>query len=894
MARYSQIKAEGYNSEDASKLNDVVAALKVAGIIATDSQGQLRNFGVVIDELMPKWSGLDENTKRYIATTLGGTYQLNRFITLMENSDDSFRNYEIALSAAGTAQQKFDIYMESNAAKVNVFKSTMEQLWLNTFNSESFGKIIEFGTGFVQLVDNIGLANLAMIAISVTMIVFSKNIMKSLIAVKNFIVGLSAMNFTLAAINPWITIIVVALGLLALGYMNVSSASERFEESIDRQSKKFNEQKQSIDNLSQSLNTLNKADNALISSSTDLYDIFKQIKDINPDIVNGMNLQTASVNDLKNALSLASTEALKAKRDMLALSAAEAYRNYKTGTVNEPFFDEWTNTWISMPKKISEEEKKKWFDIFKSASQESAVIGNQLGENFEDEIIKNKRLVKKSSKNNKPNDNSSPSSPSPPNLSDILTEEQKLQNSIVDAENKSKNLLNEEYETRKNNLDLEEKEQKALLDYYETQRGVAKSKGLQDELDEKILGVQAQLASIEKERKEINKDIAEISKKTFEDQQKSLEDLTKTQIDLEKKVAEQQLKNDLQRHQDKIDDYEAENDLLQDKIDDLKREADLEDDIAKTRQYQLDITKAEERLANVQKEKNVYMYTGNGDTGWEWVANPEEVQQATEDLLKLQEDYNQYQRDLELKYREQALQDQIKANQDKIEEEKKTMDTLKENFDLAWQDIDLIFETRMADLKITQDSNLDKMITSAQEKMAQLKAIYAEMVGGQPSPPSSSSPSSSSSSMNFTDGLSQEEKDYLVDTGKITPDMGDNWQDIEDKIKDGTITINGYASGTDSSSEELSLVGEQGAELKWLDKGTKILPSDLSQKLLNLPNLMTNFLNINTQTPQFSMSCANGGGTNNSPIYNIKIDQVVTPNSKAFMQELNNRVALTT
>lgn len=72
IARYESIKKTGFNSDDPTKLNDVVKALSDVGIQALDSQGQLKEFAVVMDELGAKFNDLSKNEKSYIATTLFG------------------------------------------------------------------------------------------------------------------------------------------------------------------------------------------------------------------------------------------------------------------------------------------------------------------------------------------------------------------------------------------------------------------------------------------------------------------------------------------------------------------------------------------------------------------------------------------------------------------------------------------------------------------------------------------------------------------------------------------------------------------------------------------------------------------------------------------------------
>jgi TP901 family phage tail tape measure protein len=72
LARFQNLTETGWNEEDATKINDVAKALKAVNISLTDGEGQMRRFDIVVEELGTKWSGLDTNTKAYLATTLAG------------------------------------------------------------------------------------------------------------------------------------------------------------------------------------------------------------------------------------------------------------------------------------------------------------------------------------------------------------------------------------------------------------------------------------------------------------------------------------------------------------------------------------------------------------------------------------------------------------------------------------------------------------------------------------------------------------------------------------------------------------------------------------------------------------------------------------------------------
>lgn len=123
IARLHQIKQNGYNSEDETKINDVQKALAKINIALMDGNNEWRNMDDIFQEIGEKWGDLDGKTKSYIATTMAGVKQQNVFLALMndlgkqtEGNSRAFELYNIAMDSAGTASEKYSTYMDSVAA----------------------------------------------------------------------------------------------------------------------------------------------------------------------------------------------------------------------------------------------------------------------------------------------------------------------------------------------------------------------------------------------------------------------------------------------------------------------------------------------------------------------------------------------------------------------------------------------------------------------------------------------------------------------------------------------------------------------------------------------------------------------------------------------------------
>jgi len=87
--------------------------------------------------------------------------------------------------------------------------------------------------------------------------------------------------------------------------------------------------------------------------------------------------------------------------------------------------------------------------------------------------------------------------------------------------------------------------------------------------------------------------------------------------------------------------YDAQIQAVEDEISALKEKNDQLDKAAKTQELLLNLQKAQTALANVQKEHNVRLYTGQGSTGWEWVSDPSKLadaQKSVDDATKAMAD----------------------------------------------------------------------------------------------------------------------------------------------------------------------------------------------------------------------------------------------------------------
>lgn len=368
MSRYSQIKEKGFNDEDATNLNQVVKALKdAAQIDAIDKQtGQLRNFSDIIDELMGKWNQLAENNKRYVATTLAGTFQMNRFLTLMNNSKDVAINYEIALNSAGTAQQKFEIYQESSAAKVDKLKATIEGLWQNLVSSTAINTAISGFTSFIEAIvrvtDTIGGLNTILLTLSVAILprlpVLFASFQAALGSLLTSPVGLAT----------------IAVGGLVTAIFALINVHAKEREELEKRVKNNQTEINQLTDLKNKYNDLLELQKQGLNVNTDLKNTEEEILKLLPKKEQAWNSEYNAIMDINKALD---EQILKKQKAVANDLSADVYQIFN----REGMFDNGkkTGTWFDSS----------FFGDIKKVKELEKTIST-MNENLEDPFVGNK------------------------------------------------------------------------------------------------------------------------------------------------------------------------------------------------------------------------------------------------------------------------------------------------------------------------------------------------------------------------------------------------------------------------------------------------------------------------------------------------------------------------
>ena len=137
--------------DDASSNGKKITAIFEQLGVEMYENGQLKSGYDLLAGLAEKWDTLDNNSQKYIATTVAGTTQLNNFLALMNNFDHAVSATNTALESQGSAMRENDAYMESIQAKLSQLQSTFQDFANNVISSDLAKAVLDLANGLLQI-----------------------------------------------------------------------------------------------------------------------------------------------------------------------------------------------------------------------------------------------------------------------------------------------------------------------------------------------------------------------------------------------------------------------------------------------------------------------------------------------------------------------------------------------------------------------------------------------------------------------------------------------------------------------------------------------------------------------------------------------------------------------
>lgn len=158
---------------DSVKSFTQVASNGFKGFSILDDNGNYKSTYEIMQGIADIYDEIVETDKKYgtnkeqgLLELIAGKNRSNIAASILQNGDVLKSVYEDAQKSDGSAQQELDSYLESISGKLEKLKNSWQELWYSSINSELVKSVVDLGTGFLNLANNIGGVNTAILALS--------------------------------------------------------------------------------------------------------------------------------------------------------------------------------------------------------------------------------------------------------------------------------------------------------------------------------------------------------------------------------------------------------------------------------------------------------------------------------------------------------------------------------------------------------------------------------------------------------------------------------------------------------------------------------------------------------------------------------------------------------
>lgn len=240
---------------------------------------------------------------------------------------------------------------------------------------------------------------------------------------------------------------------------------------------------------------------------------------------------------------------------------------------------------------------------------------------------------------------------------------------------------------------------------------------------------------------------------------------------------------------------------------------------------QIQLEQLQNNLAKARQNKLLLYKDGR----FQYVEDIDEISQAQVDLeeYEREESLRQEVENLE-QLKDQALSSidaQIKGWEDYKEEWSSVVDSYEEEQDR------LLIEQQLG--ISLEGENWKQRLSNLQEFVTAYKALMAEITAAQNLGAGSNSSSSNSIVGSYGGYGSRDEYENVVQEAFEQSSSSGNRVDLGNGVYVDASKANSYASGSLNTKKGISLVGENGPELRFLNNGESILPTNISENLLS-------------------------------------------------------------
>ena len=132
------------------------AAMDALGLSLTDSEGNMKSFATVMDDMRKGFSGLTETQKAQYAAMLAGKTGMSGLLGIVNATQSDFDKLTQSIAnSAGAAEEMYNVANDNLSGRLTVLKSTLESIAITM--GEKLMPFVEKGVGKLQeLADKFG------------------------------------------------------------------------------------------------------------------------------------------------------------------------------------------------------------------------------------------------------------------------------------------------------------------------------------------------------------------------------------------------------------------------------------------------------------------------------------------------------------------------------------------------------------------------------------------------------------------------------------------------------------------------------------------------------------------------------------------------------------------
>ena len=167
------LETEGM-AETTAQLQAKLLALTGGKVDIMLNADEFKSTTQILREMAAVWDDMTDIQRAASLELLGGKRQANILSSLLKNFDIVEQVIETSMNSEGSALIENERHLDSIQGKTELLTNSMQTLWNNTLTSDFLKTLLDIANGFIKLVDNVGLLNVAMAALAAKS-AFSKN-----------------------------------------------------------------------------------------------------------------------------------------------------------------------------------------------------------------------------------------------------------------------------------------------------------------------------------------------------------------------------------------------------------------------------------------------------------------------------------------------------------------------------------------------------------------------------------------------------------------------------------------------------------------------------------------------------------------------------------------------